>query len=165
MLYSRKSPRLAGYDYRQSGAYFITICTKDREHYFGEIVDWEMICNDLWKYTYDCWSKIKEYFPFVNLRDFICMPNHIHGVLLIDNIEFEPSERYISKFEYQKWSLGHIVRGFKIWITKYANSNNMPFARQWRYYDHIIRDDEAYQNISNYIKNNPKNRKDDWFWS
>ncbi len=164
-FYERKSPRLVWYDYRQSGAYFITICTQDREHYFGKMVGEDMICNDLWKYIYTCRENIPNYHQNVELRDFVCMPNHIHGVLVINNDELIPNDNiYKSKFEYQEWSLWDIIRGFKIWVSKFAKMHNITFSRQGRYHDRIIRTDEEYQNISNYIANNPKNWKEDWFW-
>jgi hypothetical protein len=63
----------------------------------------------------------------------------------------------------KSWSLGAIMRGFKIGVTKYANQHTIPFKRQWRYHDHIIRDARAYAHIRQYIINNPKNRKEDRF--
>jgi len=81
----RKSPRLRGYDYCLSGYYFVTICTKDRMHYFGEIDGGEMVLNDLGRYVLHCRNEIPNYFDHVEIDTFVCMPNHIHGIIVIRN--------------------------------------------------------------------------------
>jgi REP element-mobilizing transposase RayT len=83
--YTTKSTRLENYDYSQNGLYFVTICTKDREELFGEIVNEKMILNDVGRIANQFWQKIPIHFPFVNLDEFIVMPNHVHGILEINN--------------------------------------------------------------------------------
>ena len=61
----------------------MTICTKDREHYFGKIEDDEMVLNELGKHTRQCRNDISKHHPYVDIHEFICMPNHIHGILII----------------------------------------------------------------------------------
>ncbi len=82
--YRIPSARMQGYDYGQNGAYFITICTHNREHYFGSIADQEMQLNELGVLAEKYWHEIPQHFPFVQLGHFVAMPNHVHGVLLID---------------------------------------------------------------------------------
>lgn len=165
----RKSPRAQRYDYRSSWCYFVTICTNHRVHYFGEVVDGQMELNALGWWCTQHRQQIPTHYPHVVCDEFICMPNHIHGIIIIDepvgtqflaswNIASDisnniikrtdknPSLQYPQFIQSQKslplqkpscasWSLGAIIRGFKIWITKYANTHNIPFARQWRYHD------------------------------
>ncbi len=80
----RRSTRLKGYDYTSAGAYFITICTHQRECLFGEIVQGEMQLNDFGQIAMDCWQTIPDHFSDrVRLDEFVIMPNHVHGILVI----------------------------------------------------------------------------------
>ncbi len=202
-LPQRKNMRKYWYDYNNSWSYFITICTKYREHYFGEIKNKQMMLNDLWQHARNCRIDIPNHFPFVQIGEFICMPDHIHGILTIntnnqtncrdglssvretyaefvretyaefvretyakyvhenhpnDDIIFDRTKNISSLQGAVSWSLGSIIRGFKIGVTKFARQNSIPFARQSRFYDHIISDEIEYYFIEQYIKNNPKNR-------
>jgi putative transposase len=82
--YRTKSARLADYDYRNEGLYYVTICTKNRAHFFGECNGGMMILNDLGKMAEDCWLAIPTHFPNVSLDEFVIMPDHIHGIISID---------------------------------------------------------------------------------
>jgi putative transposase len=82
MPHTRKSPRASRYDYTSSGGYFVTICTKDREHYFGEIIDGNMILNDLGIYTNTEIQRLSER-KSVDIHEQIVMPNHIHLLLIM----------------------------------------------------------------------------------
>lgn len=183
-LPQRKNMRKYWYDYTNSWSYFITICTKHREYYFWEIQDRKIILNDLWKYIWDCRNNIPNHFSFVEIGEFICMPDHIHGILTIntnncrdglssvrkwtpetvrqihpnDDIISDRTKNISSLQGATSWSLGSIVRGFKIGVTKFARQNSIPFARQSRFYDHVISDEFEYYFIAQYIQNNPKNR-------
>jgi len=81
--YTIKSTRLENYDYAQNGLYFVTICTKDREELFGEIKDEKMILNEVGRIVNQFWQEIPKHFPFVNLDEFVVMPNHVHGIIEI----------------------------------------------------------------------------------
>ena len=86
--YRIPSARLKNWDYGNNGAYFITICTSNRKHFFGEIVlvddENEMQLNEIGKLTDQFWAEIPQHFPFVELGNYVIMPNHIHGILIID---------------------------------------------------------------------------------
>ncbi|UJH92816.1 hypothetical protein LZ575_10545 [Antarcticibacterium sp. 1MA-6-2] len=82
--YRSESARLPNWDYGSNAAYFITICTKDREHYFGEIIDSEMFMNKNGKIANECWLAVPDHFPFVKLGYHLVMPNHFHGIIIID---------------------------------------------------------------------------------
>ena len=82
--YRIPSNRLQGWDYGNNGSYFITICTKNREHFFGEIQNNEMQLNEMGKLAEQYWIEIPDHFPFIELGNFVVMPNHVHGILIID---------------------------------------------------------------------------------
>ncbi len=89
-IHHRKSIRLKGYDYSQSGFYFITLCINNREHLFGEIINNEMILNDAGINAVKFWNEIPQHFTHVRLHEFIIMPNHLHGIIEI------VGEKYLS---------------------------------------------------------------------
>jgi putative transposase len=162
--YRTTSARLKGWDYGSQGLYFITICTKDRVHYFGEIienpVDTEIQKTaflhetEIGNVAHDYWLQISKYFPFVELDEFVIMPDHIHGVLFINKpnkTDWQPN-----KFGVQIQNLAVVIRGYKSAVKKYANENAIGFAWQAGYYDRVIRNEKEYQNIGQYIYNNPE---------
>jgi putative transposase len=83
LIHHRRSIRLPGYDYSSAGAYFITILTKHREHLFGEIQNGEMILNEIGQIAHNEWVKTQELRPNIELDEFVIMPNHIHGIVII----------------------------------------------------------------------------------
>lgn len=85
--YRIESSRLNHWDYGSNSPYFITICTRNRENLFGEIWDGEMHLSEMGQEPAKYWQKIPEHFPFVILDEFIVMPNHIHGIIIIDKFE------------------------------------------------------------------------------
>jgi len=90
-IHHRRSIRLKGYDYSWAGAYFITICTKDRKCLFGEITNGEMTLNEMGQIAYNEWLRTPELCPNVSLDVFAIMPNHMHGIIVI--IEDENEKR------------------------------------------------------------------------
>jgi putative transposase len=171
-IHHRRSIRLKGYDYTQPGAYFITICTYQRMHVFGEIVNGEMILNDAGKIARDEWFKTAELRSYVKLYEdeFVIMPNHGHGIIWIEdeNVGALPRNAQPLRVEQrsaptktvQPRSLGAIVRAYKSAVTHAINaSENQRGAVLWQrnYYDHIIRNDRELNNIRWYIVNNPLN--------
>jgi len=82
--YRISSARLRGYDYSQAGYYFITICTKDRICWFGDVKNGEMVKSKIGEIAEKCWLEIPSHFPFIGLEEFIVMPNHIHGIIVIN---------------------------------------------------------------------------------
>jgi putative transposase len=80
-----ESARLQTWDYGADAAYFITICTQGREYYFGEIIESDqMKLSEIGKFVYTCWSEIPSHLPFIILDAFIVMPDHIHGIIIIN---------------------------------------------------------------------------------
>ncbi|MFZ2834536.1 MAG: glucose-6-phosphate dehydrogenase [Candidatus Moraniibacteriota bacterium] len=80
---NRKSNRLENFDYSQNGMYFVTICTKNREHYFGEIVNGKMILNELGKITENVWKNLPHHYLNIKLDTYTIMPNHFHCIIEI----------------------------------------------------------------------------------
>jgi REP element-mobilizing transposase RayT len=155
--YRIPSNRLPGYDYGADGWYFVTICTKNRVHYFGEIVETRN-CASL-QYTEtgtvarDFWSQIPQHYPFVQLDAFVIMPDHIHGILHFNNPD--KTDWTPNVFGPQSQNLGAVIRSFKSSVKRHTNQNNIPFAWQSRFYERIIRDQEALDAIRHYIALNP----------
>ncbi|RED92232.1 transposase [Marinoscillum furvescens] len=184
-LYQNKyriaSARNPYWDYGWNGSYFVTICTKDRICWFGDVVDGKMRLSEMGDIANKCWREIPTHFPFVKLGNHVIMPNHVHGIVIIDKpydhpvvIETQdfaslsppPSPQSIppkNQFGPQSKNLASIIRGFKIGVTKNARLINPDFAWQSRYHDHIIRNEKSFQNISAYIKNNPQKWHEDRF--
>lgn len=79
----RRSVRLRGYDYSQAGAYFVTICTQNRECLFGDMVDGEMRLNDAGRVVHGVWNDLPDHYAGVKLDAFVVMPNHVHGIIVI----------------------------------------------------------------------------------
>ena len=165
-LKKRKSIRLLDYDYSQNGMYFVTICAKNRECIFCEIINDEIILSEIGKIVNNCWTGIPQHFSQAKLHEFVIMPDHIHGIIEINVVganHHSPLTNHHSPFNNSKrannnlpqhgtsQTIGSIVRGFKIGVTKQIGFS--PWQRN--YYEHIIRSEIEYLKIANYIIENP----------
>ncbi len=134
---------MRNYDYGNQGAYFVTISTYNRKHFFGEIDANDMHLNENGKIVHSVWNELPEHYPFLNLDSFIIMPNHIHGILVLSKSSFSFSE---------------IIRGFKTFSARKINEkNSSPGKALWQrnYYEHVIRNDDDLNQTRQYILNNP----------
>ena len=178
-LPQRRATRLRGYDYSQSGAYFVTICAQHRKCLFGRIIDGKMQLNEIGQIVVEYWNYIPQHFLSVELGESVIMPNHIHGIVACNPVAAgspRPSEeQFISPtvearsprptkntknrtHENPSPALGKIVAYFKYQSTKHINHRrNTPGTRIWQrnYHNHIIRDDPDLQRIRQYIQDNP----------
>ncbi len=180
--YRIKSARLQGYDYTRAGLYFITICTGNREHYFGEIVDNEMQLSNMGVLADVLWHEIKNHSNNIELHQFVIMPNHIHGILeIVDGFNggrddacivsttTTPINPHNSKthkkasISPKSGSVSRVIGLYKSAVTKHVRRLGYGFQWQSRFYDHIIRNENDYIRISNYIKNNPVKWDEDKF--
>ena len=222
--YRIPSSRLKGYDYGSQGMYFVTICTKNKNHYFGTIVETDdcpspintndcpfpINTNDcpsqkqnntepdnhlvlqnknhnrasnethnrasnethnrtslreteIGKIAREFWGQIPQHFPFVELDEFIVMPNHIHGILFINKPD--KSDWNSNTFGTQTRNLASIIRAYKSSVKRFANQNEIEFEWQSRYHDRIIRDFNECSNIREYILNNPQKWANDEYYS
>jgi len=176
-----KSTRLQNWDYGWDGAYFITICTQNRKNYFGQIKNGQMQLSNIGVIANILWYEIKNHARNIQLGEFIIMPNHIHGILILNNgnnsnngntvetghalslPQYPPSDslqkhKTIGQNRFQnigKNTISSIVGGYKSAVTKHAHRLNFTFKWQRNYWEHIIRNENEYKHISQYIIDNP----------
>jgi len=175
----RRTIRLQGWDYSQEGVYFITVCSQNREYLFGEISHDSMQLNAPGTMVVEAWDSLPDRFPFMQLDARIIMPNHFHAIVVIPRGEscIHPSYTRPEQGEHKvrpygerpqgtsEGSIGRIVQGFKsITTQKFIKGVRecgwQPFSgKLWQrnYYEHIVRDEEEWQGISDYIAANPIN--------
>ncbi len=154
----RRSIRIPGYDYSQGGMYFVTICTRDRECLFGDMVDGGMRLNKFGYIVHEEWEKSVEIREEIELDAFVVMPNHIHGVVIITVGNVGATGRSPLRSGPPKRSLGALVGGLKSAVTKRINDlRGTPGIPIWQpnYYEHIIRNAESLTRIRQYIFDNP----------
>ena len=185
--HNRKSIRLKGYDYSRPGYYFVTTCIHDRKQkMFGDVVNGKMVLNDAGEYVRQCWLDIPMHFPHIKLDEYVVMPNHVHGIIIICDLSdgvtggvivganvFVGANNYsplqllknphrqkqthnTAPFCGTSKTIGSIVRGFKISVTKWF-SLTTPDIVIWQrnYWDHIIRNEKSLCYIRKYIRENP----------
>lgn len=167
-IHSRRSIRLKGYDYTQPGAYFVTICSYQRDEIFGEIINGEMKLSALGEIIHEEWLRSAKIRREIQLFDdeFVIMPNHIHGIVrIIETVGADGVRPNYGRAHAMRpnvfprrapRSLGSFVAGFKASVTSRAKRElNITGIWQRNYYEHIIRDDTEFKNIWNYIDTNP----------
>jgi REP element-mobilizing transposase RayT len=147
-IYRSDSFRLNNWEYRSSAAYFITICTRDREHFFGHIRDGKMHLSQQGVIADLIWHEIKNHTTNTDLGEFVVMPDHIHGILILNENGVVTKNQKMSAISPKPGSVSTIIRSYKSAVTKHCNRLGFPFAWQPLFYDHIIRDDESYQRIA-----------------
>ena len=169
----RRSIRLKNYDYASPGAYFVTMVTHQRQCLFGAIVDGAMRLNEWGEIAERCWMEIPQHYPHVILDAFVIMPNHVHGIIILNdnNIptfgtdfvwakNFSPIQNDRPCGTSQ--TIGSIVRGFKIGVTKWFRQHTDIYnVWQRNYFERIIRNEMELQRIRQYIVNNPTKWKND----
>jgi REP element-mobilizing transposase RayT len=181
-IHHRKSIRLKGYDYSKEGLYFITICTQNREHLFGEIVDDKMILNNAGQMIDKIWFSLKDEFKNIDISEYVIMPNHFHCIIEIKIVGAESisaqdcgeqSKRAdIESAPTGKPNIPKIIQTFKRhttieYIKMVKDEIVPPFEKQiWQrnYYENIIRNEKQYIMVSEYIKNNPLKWTDDKYY-
>jgi len=162
-----RSIRLKGYDYTQIGLYYITLCCQNRECIFGEIFNGEMVLNEYGKIVDKCWRDLPIHYQNIQLDYFVIMPNHFHGIVIIDTIVgagFKPALTNTDKPAPTNHGLSEFIRALKTFSSKQINQiRNTPGISVWQrnFYEHIIRDEKSLENIRNYIVNNPADWDDD----
>jgi REP element-mobilizing transposase RayT len=184
----RRSIRLQEYDYSQPGAYFVTMVTWHRESLFGDVIDGQMKLNKAGEIVQWEWKNLSKRFLYVKLGAFVIMPNHLHGILIFHQPtvgatrpEFNKSASSNTLHPFRTGddvnpegsplphgpkpaSLGAVVAQFKSRVTKrlwkIPSMKDVPIWQR-NYYEHIIRNGKALQNISNYINSNPSRRQED----
>lgn len=160
----RRSIRLPQYDYTQPGAYYITICTDQRQCWFGDVVNNDMHCNHLGYIARSFWVGLPFRFPHIQLDAFVVMPNHLHGILVIINEGTETTTEPYRRPQKEQFgqpvpgSIPTVVRSFKSAVTKRINlmrRSRTPRIWQRNYYESIIRIEKGLDEVRRYIINNP----------
>jgi REP element-mobilizing transposase RayT len=179
--YRIASTRLQNWDYSWAAAYFITICTQQRDHYFGDVKNGEMHLSPIGIVADVLWHEIKNHAINIQLDAFVVMPNHVHGILVLDGGDGGGNgggdavvktghalslQKNIGQSRFQH--IGHnsvssIIGSYKSAVTKHAHRLGYDFEWQTRFYDHIIRDIDSFERIQTYIINNPLKWKEDKF--
>lgn len=188
--YRIPSARAAWWDYGHCGAYFVTICTKNKTHFFGKIAEAQFSATPIGQLAATHWQEIPQRFPYAQLGAFIVMPNHVHGIIIIDkpavetrfiasegrelNTEITPE----SETQQQKRggitgdknpmlleNLSRILRWYTGRVSFEAHKIHADFGWQPRFHDHIIRSDSSYHTILEYIVTNPAKWNEDTFFS
>ncbi len=162
--YRVTTARLRVWDYAHAGIYFITVCTKYRFPWFGELNDGTMQLSPIGNAVERAIAEIPHHFPFVSVDEFTVMPDHVHALIRINDLKRGvETQDFVSLregafknvFGPQSKNIPSIVRGFKIGVTKYARENgNFDFVWQPGYHDMIIHDDDELNAVRQYIRNN-----------
>lgn len=188
-VHCRRSIRLRNYDYSAAGAYFVTICTYDRECLFGEVVDGVMRLNQSGEIVREEWTRTPMLRPNVELDEFVIMPNHFHAIFCIHDVgahctrpdRMRPGGAHANEnrahigaekdrahigapLRRQPDSIGSIIAGFKSAATKRINIlRDNPGGAVWQrnYHERVIRDDRELDNTRQYIADNPAKWDDD----
>jgi putative transposase len=160
----RRSIRLKSYDYAQAGTYFVTVCTQRRACLLGAISNGHMRLNGAGRTVHASWDQLPRRFAGVRLDEFIIMPNHVHGIIIIVGAQFiapdDPPHHVLANHGQgainRAPTLGEIVRAFKAASTYAIHRRTNPvFDWQRNYYEHVIRDDDSLERIRQYILDNP----------
>lgn len=176
------SNRLQGYNYGNEGIYFITICTANRECFFGDVVNGEMQLNEISRMASKLWLEIPTQFSFIELGEFVIIPNHIHELLGVET-QFIASKMTAdlnqtdatnsvstvggfagSKNPLLNQNISRVVRWYKGRCTFEMRKVHAGFLWQTRFYDHIVRNQSALENIKHYITENSKKWLEDKFY-
>jgi len=153
----RRSIRLSGYDYSQAGAYFVTVCAQHRACVFGKIGHDRVDLTDCGRVVATCWQWLGERYPQVDLDEWIVMPNHLHGIIMITDDIGRGGSRTAPTVITPK-PLGRLIGAFKTLSTKHVNlMRGIPGVALWQrnYYEHIIRNTDELNHIRRYIADNP----------
>ncbi len=172
-IHHRNSIRLQSYDYRAAGAYFVTICSFQKEPILAGITAGEAQLTTLGNVVHECWNEIPQHFPNIELDMFVVMPNHLHAIFMIhepvgathaspdDETTDKTRARHASPLQKSgppKRSIGAIVGSFKSSCTKRINElRDTPGLPVWQrnYHERVIRNDEELHALRDYIRNNP----------
>ncbi len=177
-VHHRRSIRLRGYDYSAAAAYFVTVCTEGRECLFGAVVDGAMVANEIGRMIETFWHGLPKRYPGAELDEFVLMPNHVHGVIVLSDGtpgfvgQVSPPQADAAIASIGGVSSSHssepatrrgmllpkIIGYFKMNTAKRANvmrGRSSVSLWQRNYYEHVIRDDVDLQRIRTYVAGNP----------
>jgi len=173
--YRYNSLRYAGRDYFRPGKYFVTICTAQKTKWFGSVINSKMHLSEIGHIASQMWYEIPVHFPFIGLDAFVVMPNHIHGIIVINRSigpspvaalhatplhphdATHPANETMSSISPKSGSLSVVVRSYKSTVTKHAHKLDSSFSWQRGFYDNIICTTGQMSRIRKYISDNAQN--------
>jgi REP-associated tyrosine transposase len=168
--YRIASTRLQNWDYSWNGSYFLTICTHRREWFFGKIANKFMVLSEIGLLAEKFWFEIPNHFPHVFLDAFVVMPNHVHGIIIIESPYYkkppDTSSKTIGQMRFRnqgKNTISSMMGSYKSSVSKFAHKIDPAFGWQERFHDHIISSKDEFLRIRRYIINNPENWGHDRF--
>ena len=152
-LPERKSNRLKNFDYSSVGYYYVTLCAKNKKHYFGKVENSQVILNQIGKLVNEIWLGLPEIFSGIELDLSVVMPNHFHGVIIFNKAPLYAQAK-------KPATLSQIIGSLKSKTNVLARRNILPHLNKlelWQktFYDRIIRNDQEFLKIREYIQNNP----------
>ena len=168
----RRPLRLPGFDYSGEGAYFVTICTRNRECLFGDVVNGKMCLNEAGRVVETVWDRLSDRLPTIELVSFVVMPNHVYGILVVGAALAPPKRRKVGAGLALPWggaassaptgsastTLGKVLRVFKsisaIGVNRLLSRSGQSLWQR-SYYEHVIRGEESLNRIREYISTNP----------
>ena len=168
----RRPLRLPGFDYSSEGAYFVTMCTRNRECLFGHVVNGKMCLKEAGRMVQRVWDGLSDRFPVIESDAFVVMPNHVHGILVVGAALAPPKRRKAgaglapprwgaassAPTRFASTTLGTVLRAFKsisaIGVNRLLSRSGQP-PWQRSYYEHVIRDEESLKRLREYIATNP----------
>ena len=174
--YRKNSLRYSGRDYSLPGKYFVTICTARKTEWFGSVNNCKMHLSEIGHIASQMWYELPDHFPFIGLDAFVVMPDHIHGIIVINrsigpSIEgalhatplhphdaTSPLNETMSSISPGSGSLSVVVRSYKSAVTKHAHKSDSSFSWQRGFYDNIICTSGQLARIRKYISENVQNR-------
>ena len=154
----RKSIRLPGFDYSQPGAYFITVCTRNRASILGDVTEGKLCLNAAGRLAQAVWEELPQHYPHVHLDAWTVMPNHVHGIAILKSDSVDHVGAGLKPAPTQRHGLPEIVRAFKTFSARRINAlQGTAGTALWQrnYYEHVIRDEAALDRIRQYIADNP----------
>ena len=159
--YRIESARLTGWDYSGNGCYFVTICTRNRQCFFGTVIKGQMQLSAIGRIVAEEWGKTAEIRSSIELDQWVIMPNHFHAIVILKSestgakTSYPPISNGLPQLKSN--SLGALVGQFKSACTRRIWAmGHQEFAWQPRFHDRIIRDEIAFGRVQDYIANNPK---------
>ena len=157
---TRQANRLHTHDYSRDGYYYVTICAKDMVCYFGTVKNNAMRLTATGIIAEQCWRAIPAHFPNTTLDEYIIMPNHLHGIIIVGRADMCSTATHPARpnpTDRSKMTLPKIIQAYKSAVTRTARRENPNSAFGWQksYYDHVIRNDADLSRIREYIRDNP----------
>jgi REP element-mobilizing transposase RayT len=166
--------RYAGRDYSLPGKYFVTICTTGTKEWFGTVIIGKMYLSEFGYIASQIWYEIPVHFPFIDLDAFVVMPNHIHGIIVINRFIGTPIvgalhatplppddatnllNETMSSISPKSGSLSVVVRSYKSAVTKHVHKSDSHFSWEHGFYDTIICTTGQLKRIRKYVLENPQ---------